>query len=906
MKSRLFVALSLLAVLALPLFFAAADGRNPKTKPSPPGEGKTEAAAEKEKPSVPKYTSVMPLGKGVTLATLDNGLTVIVQENHVAPVATIRCYVKNTGSAFEGRYLGAGLSHVLEHVVAGGSTSKRTEKEIQEIILSFGGATNAYTSNDLTSFFIDCPARNTMMAVELLADAMQHVKFEPAEFARELRVVRQELADGEVDRGRVLWNMLSRTVYSVHPARHPIIGYLEVLNGTTNQAIIDFYHERYIPNNQVFIVVGDVKTQDVLDQVAKQWTGTPRGRVTYVPLPDEPEQITPREAVREMEGKTYDLALAWPTVKLSHPDLYALDLAAYILGEGESSRLSRRLKHERPVVLGVSAASNTPDYVHGYFSVMASATPKDWRQAEEGALKEVYRLRDELVSPDELTKAKKQKAAELIFGRQTVQNAAEGLGHGYLGSADPLFDERYVEQIQKVTAEEIRDVARRYFVPERLNRILIAPPGGGPKSSATAAAAASSEAKLVKLPNGLRVLVKRHANLPLVNIQAYVVGGNLVDTEKTAGRSSLVADMLDRGTADHSAEEIARYFDAIGGRFGVENGRFTIYASASILKEDFPKAAEIFADCITRPAFPKAEFEKVQALTLGAISRREADPQAETMEAFADALPASTPFHLMPEGKAETVKALSVEDLKQYHAKYFVPENMVVTVYGDIEPDEAVETVRKTFGHLKADPAFKQPSFRRDNALPRDVVVRKKTAKETGVVLLGYPCESIFDKKDQAAMTVLQTVLSGYGYPSGWLFDELRGAGLVYGVSAFQFTGPAPGYFCIEAQTQPDKVNEVVSRIQANLAKARQGKISEAEFRRAKQQIVALHAQENTTIGEQARGAALDELYGLGYDYEKSFDKRIEAVTLDEVLAVAKKYLGEGKPSVLVTASPEK
>ena len=235
-----------------------------------------------------RYTDVLRLPDQVTLATLSNGLTVIVQENHVAPVATVRCFVKNTGSAYEGKNLGAGFSHVLEHVVAGGSTTHHSEKEIEKIVDTFGGATNAFTSTDMTTFFIDCPAKNTMTAIGLMADSMQHITFEPEEFARELKVVRRELADDEVDRQHVLWKLLQQTVYTTHPARHPIIGYLEVLNGTTNQTIIDFYHERYMPNNQVFVVVGDVGTQQVLDEVAKQYAGTPRGRETYVAFEDEP------------------------------------------------------------------------------------------------------------------------------------------------------------------------------------------------------------------------------------------------------------------------------------------------------------------------------------------------------------------------------------------------------------------------------------------------------------------------------------------------------------------------------------------------------------------------------------------------------------------------------------------
>ena len=155
----------------------------------------------------------------------------------------------------------------------------------------------------MTAFFIDCPAKNTMTAIELVADAMQHVKFEPAEFARELKVVRRELADGEVEPpARAVEAACSRRSTRRIPPGIRSSATSTCSTRTTNQTIIDFYHERYVPNNQVFVVVGDVKTQQVLDEVAKQYAGTPRGRETYVPFEDEPEQLSPREAVREMDG----------------------------------------------------------------------------------------------------------------------------------------------------------------------------------------------------------------------------------------------------------------------------------------------------------------------------------------------------------------------------------------------------------------------------------------------------------------------------------------------------------------------------------------------------------------------------------------------------------------------------
>jgi predicted Zn-dependent peptidase len=182
--------------------------------------------------------------------------------------------------------------------------------------------------------------------------------------------------------------------------------------------------------------------------------------------------------------------------------------------------------------------------------------------------------------------------------------------------------------------------------------------------------------------------------------------------------------------------------------------------------------------------------------------------------------------------------------------------------------------------------------------------LHKDTGKPTGMIWLGYSAPGIFDKEDYAAMTLLNAVLAGYTYPGGWLHNELRGEGLVYDVQATQITGPVPGYFAVLAQTEPEKVNEVVKRILANIDKAKAGKIDEDEFHVAVDRVTSLHAQdqENTTIAAQAKLAALYELYGLGSDYDKTFDARIDAVKLGDVVRVARKYLGN---YILATMSPE-
>ena len=337
----------------------------------------------------------------------------------------------------------------------------------------------------MTTFFIDCPAKNTLTAIELMADSMQRITFEPAEFARELTVVRRELADGEVDRQRVLWKLLQQTVYTTHPARHPIIGYLEVLNRTTNQTIIDFYHERYVPNNQVFVVVGDVDTQQVLDEVAKHYAGTPRrpGDVR-ARLKTSPSSFRRARPSREMDGTTYDLAFAWPTVKLSHPDLYALDVAAYILGEGESSRLVQRLKYEKQAG---AVGQRHERHAASTWTDISPCWPSARRKRGSQRPTRFSARSTGCATNWSAPRSWPRPEAE---GRRTGLRPADGPASGrqpgpQLSSPPPIRCSTRATStgIQKVTAEQIRDVARRYLVPQRLNRVIIAPPGGAPKSA---------------------------------------------------------------------------------------------------------------------------------------------------------------------------------------------------------------------------------------------------------------------------------------------------------------------------------------------------------------------------------------------------------------------------------------
>ncbi len=849
-----------------------------------------------------KYVSRESLGNGVTLATMTNGLTVIVRENHAAPVATVRTFVRNTGSAYEGPdFLGAGLSHVLEHLVSGGSTRRRTEAEIRAIVDSMGGQTNAYTSNDLTSYHIDCPATRVNEAIALTADAMQNVVFAEEEYARELGVVQRELEMGEADRDRMMYNTMKRLVYTKHPIRIPTVGYLQVLQGVARQDIIDFYHQRYVPQDIIFVVVGDVDTDKVLAEVLDGFQGVRRGIDPPPLLEQEPQQASPREVRLEMPGATTKFAIAWPTVALQDPDLYPLDVASYLLTHGDSSRITKRLTVDEPLAVSVDSSSYTPGFVEGWFEVQVECEPGNVEKCARVIIEEVSRLKRDLVDEKELAKVKRQKAAEHVFSQQTVQDQAESLGRSYLSTNDPLFDDQYVKGIQRVTPEQIQTAARRYFRPEKENTVTISPIGSKlGEAGGGALAAAESEVMKKLLPNGLTVLVKRHAVQPLVTMQVFVKAGIISDTDAKSGRAALSTAVMDKGTQKYTAEQIAQYFDSIGGGLSVASQRNSSYLTCATLADDFPTAFDYCHQVLFRPTFPEGEFKKQQQQQLTRISARKGNPQAEVLDFWTTKLPESTPFHRTVEGRIDTVSKLTVADAKEFHRTYFAPNNMVLAIYGDIDPKETMARVEATFGREPKNdlkfPTFKDEHF---SAKPQTAVL-KNQQQGTSMVLMSYPSVSVYAEKEREALEVLGGVLTGGG--SGRLFEELRGARLVYYVFGFEMTGLAPGYYLFMAQTRPETASEVVERISANVEKVRKEGIPKDELGNAKGRLIAAHALKDTTPGEQAFQAALNELYGLGYDYDKTYDERISRVTSDDIQAVVAKYF---RNPLVITTQPE-
>src|SRR5256884_8546723 len=275
---------------------------------------------------------------------LSNGLTIIVQEDRSAPVASVQAWCA-TGSIYEDQHVGAGLSHILEHMLFKG-TKTRGKNEIAQKIQDVGGYINAYTSFDRTVFWIDVPKDGVATALDILADAMINSTLPPQEYQKEQEVIRREFAMGMDDPDRVAGLLLFATAYQQHPYRFPVIGEIEIYNQLTQEQVMQYYKTRYVPNNLTFIVVGDVDAEKVRQQLTNLFKPYPEKSLQPVFVPAEPPQLGRREAHQEFATELTHLSLAWHIPAVTNPDVPALDLLSTILGEGRSSRLYRRVREE--------------------------------------------------------------------------------------------------------------------------------------------------------------------------------------------------------------------------------------------------------------------------------------------------------------------------------------------------------------------------------------------------------------------------------------------------------------------------------------------------------------------------------------------------------------------------------
>ncbi len=853
---------------------------------------------------------------GLSKVVLPNGLNAIVKESHRAPVVAVQVWVK-AGSAYE-TDKEAGITHLIEHMIFKG-TKKRGPGELARAIESVGGTINAYTSVDYTVYHCVVPKQYLDTALDILSDAVFHSTFDSKELEREKKVVLEEMRMREDSPQARLYRMLMETAYKVYPYRRPVIGYPETVKSFTRQDILDYMARRYRPALMSVVVAGDVESNRALSLIRDTFGGAEAIAAEPSQEPSEPAQEKPRLSAEAMDINEGYLAIAFSGIPdFNGPDVPAIDVLAALLGRGDSSRLAQALKERLQLVHSIDASAFTPAGP-GLFEVTATLDPGNIQPALSQILKEIYRLQNEQVLDEELEKAKIQVETGFVYSQETMEGEARKLGLFQTMAGDPAAERIYLERIRKVSAEDIQRVARKYLGRKNFSVSLIAPEGHIPALTVDDLGITAQEAELeasgieaggagilvrpvrrFTLTNGLTVLILEAPEVPTVAVRLVFPGGVRYERPKNNGLFNFLARAWTKGTDSHSALGISEMIDGMGGSISGFSGQNTFGLQGRFLTQNLEKGLGLFTEIVLTPTFPTNEVEKLRQLIIARIRQQEDYLPGVAIREFNRLLFSPHPYGMNPLGTVETIKTLTAADLQKAYKDYAVPERGVLSIVGDVNTDEVISEIKTLFGGWQAETDFVLPTPPAPEPLDSPRFLNLKREKQQDHIVLGFPGTTI-SSPERYSLEVLNAILSGQG---GRLFTDLRDKkSLAYSVTSFLGLGLDYGSFAFYIACAPEKKSRAQKALWKEIYQILDEPVGNDELERAKKWLIGRYEIGLQTNGAQAMDMALNELYGLGYNYSSEYIKQIGKVTSDQVMDAAKKFLNT-EAYVLVIVGP--
>jgi zinc protease len=830
----------------------------------------------------------------VERTVLPNGLTLILKPDRSAALASVQVWVK-TGSIHEGAHLGAGLSHYLEHMLFKG-TERRAGRDISATVQAHGGYINAYTTFDRTVYYIDLPSEHTAVAIDILADAVLHSTLPVDECAKERDVILREIAMTRDDPDNRLWDTLFSTTFREHPFRQPIIGHRDVFSAVTRDDLLDYYRARYVPNNLVVVIVGDIDVEKTRAAVDQHFGTAARSRLAPVLVPAEPVQLAPRAAHRFEDVELTRAALAWPIPGLTHTDAPVLDLLATILGHGDSSVLWQEVREKNGLVHTVDASAWNPG-TSGLLCVSFTAEAAKREAAAAAIIRTLERCATRGFTAAQLKKALRQLVVGEINTRKTMSGQASRLGAAEVVVGDLDFSRSYFESLRAVTLPDLKRVLKLYAAPDRLTSISLNPAASAPAAAASATTAGvTPDFTEIKLPNGARLLLQRDARLPNLHFRLLLQGGPLYEDARKRGATALLATMLTKDTRRRSAAAVAQSIEEVGGSFYPFSGNNSIGFAVEVLPPDADRAIKTLTEALLEPAFKPATFALERDAQLASLQQ-----DADDVVTFARKLVRKKFFGphalaLDDHGDEAGVKALTPADLAALLRQLCVGANVVLVVAGDFDAKKLVPKLKAVLAKVPRGNVEQFPNP--VQGLPASAGDFSETQKrEQAVVLQAFPGPRVH-AADFYVGEVADEVFSGM---ASRLFERVREEkGLAYFVRSGRVTGLDAGMFYFYAGTQPGRETEVLAEIDAEITRVQLGGVESAELARCHARLKAGRRQALQTNSSRAMQAGLNALQGQPINDWKNYDAHIEAVTIADLAEFAKRYFARAQRTQLV------
>lgn len=835
----------------------------------------------------------------VERVVLENGLTLLLEEDHRVPLAAFAVRIRGGANA-EGPRLGSGASHFIEHLLFKG-TPTRVVGEVDRQVRSYGGDVNAFTGSDYTGVNLTAGAPFLRQAAAVLADVLQHSTFEAQEIDKERLVVHSEMQMRRDDPDQYLRERFYATAYHLHPYRESILGRQALFDQLTREDLLALYHQQYVANNMVIAVVGDFRIAEALPALTQVFGAMTPGAPLPLAYPQEPEQVNTRRLTEYKPAHLSQFVLGFHSTALTEPDTFALDVLAQALGQGESSRLTQRLRNRDRLVYSIGAWNYTPADP-GLFTIAAACEPASVEAASEAIHDEIARVQRQGLTPQELAKARRQVASAFITSRQTIESKADDLALNELTTGDYDFSRTYLEGISSVTVADVRRVANEYLFPANETIAILHPEVAAPAAPAPAAERGMPTVRKTVLGNGVTVLTQEDHRLPLVSLVLTAPGGVRAETAQTNGLSNLTAQWLLKGTRRRAAEQLAGRVESWGGSLRAFSGRDAWGVQLDVLQPQAQEALSLLAEVLTQPAWSAEEGQRLKEQIIGEIRQQQDDIFFVAGQTLREGLFPAHPYRLSPLGTEASVRGLTVEQARRFHQQATRPEQLILAVFGDMDTEQVLRQAARQFGARPKAAAPPLPSPPPEPPLAQTLRLRATMPKQQGVIMVGFRGTRWIDD-DRYPLELLGAWLSGLG---GALFNELRDQqGLAYTLGAYPVFGQDPGLWLYYAATRPEDLDRTQRALEGFLERLPRRTIDAEDLERTKAHLLGDFRSELQSTAGWALRSALDERQGLGFDAYRRYEERINGLTPQDLAQVIQRYIASAA-YVVVRVEPPK
>jgi len=837
---------------------------------------------------------------------LDNGLTVIVHEDHKAPIVAVNVWY-HVGSKNE-RPGKTGFAHLFEHLMFGGSENfhGRYIDAMERV-----GATdlNGTTNNDRTNYFEDVPTSALDYTLFLESDRMGHLlgSFDQKTLDLQRGVVQNEKRQGENQPYGVTEQLLTENTYPVgHPYSWTVIGSMEDLNAASMSDVKEWFGTYYGPSNAVLVLAGDIDFDAAKAKAEKYFGDIPAGP----PIGKQEAWVakmtgTHRGTVQDRvpQARLYKV---WNVPQYGTADADYLMLVSRCLAQGRVSRLYKRLVYNDQIATGVQARVDENE-IGSQFEITATARKgQELSKIEKEVDEELARFLESGPEPQELQRVKTEYAAGFIRGADRIGGfggKSDVLARGQAFLGDPGFYKTRLQRVADASVQDLKSAARRWLSDGVY--ILEVHPYPSYKTATESVdrskmpeTGAPPELKLPKLEratlsNGLKVILAQRHEIPVVEFRLQVDAGYAADQFAAPGTASMTTALLDGGTAKRTALQISEEAALLGAQLRAGSDLDTSQVSLSALKTNLDSSLELYADVILHPSFPESDFLRQQKLQIAAIQREKVTPRSMALRVFPGLL--YGPRHaygnpLTGSGTEASVSKLTRDDLVKFHETWFKPNHATLIVTGDTTLSEVTPKLEKLLD------GWKQGNIPAKNIgtveyRPKPVVYLLDRPGAIQSVILAGEIAPPRNNPDEIAIEAMNDMLGGnFGARINMNLREDKHWS--YGASSFYWDARGQRPFVVFAPVQTDKTKESLAEIDKELRGILGAKPPTAE------ELAKVQANETLslpgsreTMGEVANSIETLVEYGLPDDYYDKFAGRVRALQVSDIEAIAKRVV---------------